>query len=79
MVVGQHQPGIGFVVAQQDVEARLEALDEVRFQQQRLGLGMGGDDLHRRGVGDHAAQPFRQAADLGIGRNAFLRLRALPT
>ena len=50
MVLGQHQPRIGFVVAQHDVEARLQALDEVGLEQQRLGLGMGGDDLHRDGL-----------------------------
>ena len=70
MVLGQHQPGIGFVIPQDDVEVRLQPLDEIRFQQKRLGLGMGGDDFHRRGFRDHPAQPLRQAADLRVRRDA---------
>jgi hypothetical protein len=38
-VPGQEQVGIRLVVAEQDVEARLQSLDQVVFQQQRLGLG----------------------------------------
>jgi len=72
MVLGQHQPGIGLVVAQDDVEARLQPLDEVGLQQQRLGLGMGGHDLHGDGVVHHPPQPFVQAACLGVGIDALL-------
>jgi hypothetical protein len=39
--------GKRFVVAQQHVVRRAEALDQLRFEQQRLGLGVGGDDRHR--------------------------------
>ena len=67
MILGQNQPGIGLVVAQHDVEARLQLLDQVGFQQQRFGFGVGGDDFHRHGFRHHAAQTFRQAADLGVG------------
>lgn len=39
VVAADHQFGEGLVVAQHDVEARLQLLDEVGFQQQGLGLG----------------------------------------
>ncbi|MMZ69397.1 hypothetical protein D1872_322350 [compost metagenome] len=38
VVAPDHQLGEGLVVAQQDVEARLQLLDEVGFEQQGLGL-----------------------------------------
>ncbi len=77
MVLGQHQPGVGFVVAQNDVVVRLEALDQVGLEQQRLGLGVGGDDLHGRGQRHHAAQAFRQADGLGVGGDALLQAARL--
>ena len=77
VVLRQHQPGVGFVVAQDDVEARLEALDDVCLKQQRLGLGVGGDDLHRRGFGDHAPQALGQAGGLGVGRDPLLEAAGL--
>ncbi len=73
VVLGQHQPRVALVVAQDDVEARLQALDQVGLEQQRLGLGMGGDDLHRRRLGDHPPQPLRQARGLGVGRDPLLQ------
>ena len=60
VVLGQDQPGIGFVVAENDVVARPEALDEVRFQQQRLGLGRCRDDLKAPRLMHHAAQALGQ-------------------
>ena len=41
--------GEGFVVAQQHVVLGLELLDQVLFEQQRLGLGPRGEKHHRRG------------------------------
>ena len=45
------QERVGLVVAEQDVEAGLQRLDQVVFQKQRLGLGAdgGGVDLHHTG------------------------------
>ena len=77
VVLGQHQPGVGLVVAQDDVEARLEALDQVGFEQQRLGLGVGGDHLHRDGFVDHPPQPFVEAAELGVGGDPLLQAARL--
>ena len=48
MVAGDEDAGKRLVVAQQDVVARPQPLDQVGLEQQRLGLGMGGDELHRR-------------------------------
>ena len=67
VVFRDDQPGIGFVIPEHDVEARPEALDEIGFQQQCLGLGPCGDHFERPGFKNHAPEPFRQAGDLGIG------------
>ena len=58
------------VVAQLNVEARLQLLDQVDLEQQGLGLGLGGDELHRAGQVDHVRYP------LGVG--AALRILADP-
>jgi hypothetical protein len=42
------QVGVALVVAEQDVVARVERLDEVVLEQQRLGLG-----AHHRGLHAH--------------------------
>ncbi len=49
LVGGEVDVGIALVVAQQDVVARAQLLDEVVLEDQRLGLGVGHRDLH---VGD---------------------------
>ncbi len=66
VIGGQMDQRKRFVVAQQHVEARHQPLDHVAFEQQRFRLGMGRDDLHRRGFGDHATQPVRQSRRMGI-------------
>jgi hypothetical protein len=71
VILGQDQPGIGFVVAQDDVVARLQALDEVGFEEKGLRLRMRGDDLHGHGLVDHAAQAFGQAGELGVAGDAL--------
>ena len=78
MVLGQHQPGIGLVVAQHDVEARLEPLDQVGLEQQRLGLGVGGDDLHRRRSRDTMRRSRSgRRRELGVGGDALLQAARL--
>ncbi len=69
----QQDEGEAFVVAQQHVVGRAEALDELRFQQQRLGFGIGGDDLHAARLADHALQPVGEAGHLGIIRHPVLQ------
>jgi len=73
MVLRQHQPGVGLVVAEDDVVARPQPLDEVGLQQQRLGLAAGGDDLEVPRFVDHAPEAFRQPRKLGVGRDAPLQ------
>ena len=55
-----------FVVAKKDVVARLQLLDQVRFQKQRLDLGLGDDDFQRLGLADHAHQSVGQAVRLRV-------------
>ncbi len=66
MCICQHQPRVAFVIPQQDVEARLHALDVVGLQQQRFGFRVGGHNFHCHRFGNHAPQPFGQAVDMGI-------------
>ena len=40
MILAQQDEGEAFVVAQQHVVGRPEALDQLRLEQQRLGLGV---------------------------------------
>jgi hypothetical protein len=73
VVAADHQLGEGLVVAQQDVEARLQLLDEVGFQQQGLGLGRGDDQLHRPGLGHHQADALGVETALGVLDDALLQ------
>ena len=56
---GQMDQRKRFVVAQQNIEARHQPLDQIAFEQQRFCLGMGRDDLHSGGLGHHAPQSVR--------------------
>ena len=47
VIAGDQDVGKRLVVAQQHVEARPQLLDQIGFEQQRLGLGGGRDDLDR--------------------------------
>ena len=66
MIVAQQDKREALVVAQQDVERGAIALDELRFEQQSLGLIVGRDDRHRPGLRHHPLEPLGQAVDLGI-------------
>ena len=57
---GELDVGIGLVVAQQDVEARLALLDEVVFERQRLMLVVDQDVLDVDGFA-------HERAGLGVG------------
>ena len=48
------------------VVGRAVALDELRLEEERLGLGVGGDDLHAARLGDHALEALGEARDLGV-------------
>src|SRR5699024_7865849 len=65
LVEGDRQYRVGFVVAVADVEPRVELLDPVVFQLQRLDLGVDHRPLHLCGGGDHLPGPRVQAGDVG--------------
>ncbi len=66
MVLAQQDEGEALVVAQQHVEGGPEALDQLRLEQQRLGLGPRRDDRHVAGLGDHPLEPFGKLCDLSV-------------
>ena len=70
VVAGEQDLRQALVVAKQDVVARLQLLDQVRFQKQRLDLRAGDDHLQRLGLADHPHQPVRQPVRLGIAGHA---------
>jgi hypothetical protein len=71
--------GKALVVAQDDVEARPVFLDQVVFQQQRLGLGLGDRDLDMPDELDQRFNLGRQARLLKIAADAIAQRGALPT
>ena len=71
VIAGDQDVGERLVVAQQHVEARAQPLDEVGFEQQRLGFGPGRDEFERGGGGDHALDPRVVAGRPRIGGDAF--------
>ncbi len=62
VVLRDHDVREGLVVPQEHVVARHEPLDEVRLQEQRLHLGVGGDELHGLGLRHHALEADGQLA-----------------
>ncbi len=71
VVGGDLDVGEALVVAQKHVVARLELLDQVLLQQQRLGLALRGQEHHRAGGGDHSPYACVMPGGLGIGGNAL--------
>ena len=72
VVAGDQDIGERLVVAQQHVEARPQPLDQVGFEQQRLGLGRGRDELDRGGRGDHPLDARVVTGRPRVGRDALL-------
>ena len=66
MLAADDDLGEGLVVAQQHVEAWLQLLDQVDLEQQGVGLGAGGDELHRPGQVDHQGDPLGVETALGV-------------
>src|SRR5574341_2074511 len=75
----QHQVGVGLVVAKQYVIARRQHLDQIVFEQQRLGLGAGDGRLNGRHLIEHQLDARRSAAarPLKIGSDPFLQVERL--
>ena len=76
-VPGDHQVGVGLVVAEQDVVARREALDEIVLEQQRLGLRARGGDLDARHLRHHHLDARAQALLLEVGADALFQVAGL--
>src|SRR6266404_4384194 len=69
MIARDQDIGKRLVVAQLHVEARTQLLDQVGFEQQRLGFGRSGYDLDRHGGRDHAHDARRlRRGDPGVRR-----------
>ncbi len=66
-----------FVVAQQDIVARHQPLDQIALEQQRLGLGGGNHDFEGGGLGHHPPQPVRQPGRMGIVLHPALQIARL--
>ena len=73
----QQDEGEALVVAQQDVERRAKALDQLSLEQQRLGFRIGDDDFHRAALADHALQAVGQLLHLRVIRDACLQAAGL--
>ena len=72
MIGADQDIGEALVVAQRDVVAGLELLDEIGLEQQRLGVRLGGDEHHRMGLRHHARDAARLALRRHIGGDALL-------
>jgi hypothetical protein len=71
---GDEDVGKRLVVAQQHIETRPQALDQVRLEQQRLGFGRGRHELDARGHRDHAGDTRDEAGRPRIGEDALLEV-----
>ncbi|EKE43377.1 hypothetical protein OCGS_2569 [Oceaniovalibus guishaninsula JLT2003] len=77
MVAGHEDIRERLVVAQQHVVAGLELLDEVLFEQQRLGLRPRRQEHHRRGFADHAGDAGAVPRRPGIVRHPRAQVAGL--
>ncbi len=77
VVAAQQDVGEALVVAQQHVVARPQLLDQVGFEQQRLGFRPRGDELHVRRLGDHARDGIGVGHAARIGRDPVLQVLGL--
>lgn len=76
-VARELEVGVTLVVPEQDVEARMQRLDEVVFQQQRLGLGAHHGGFHARDLADHVANAGAAVVLLEIARHPALEVQRL--
>jgi hypothetical protein len=67
VVIGaQQDEREALIIAQQDIVRRAKPLDQLRFQKQRLGLGIGRHDGHAAALRHHPLQAQRQPLDLRV-------------
>ena len=77
LIPGQLHIGVGLVVPEEDVEGRVQALDEVVFQQQGFGLGAGHGGIDAADAAHHEGDAGAGNGALEIGRNALLQVLRL--
>ncbi len=77
VIPGDEDVGKRLVVAQQHVVARLELLDQVGFQQQRLGLGGGDGGLHARHLHQHQGDAVGVPLPARVGAHPRLQIARL--
>src|SRR5471032_639538 len=77
VAAGDLQVGIRFIVAEQDVEARVLRLDQVVFQDQRLGLAVRDRGLQPRDALDHHGDAWAAEVFLEVVRDALLQVARL--
>ena len=81
---GHLQVGVALVVPEQNVVLRVQRLDEVVFQQERLGLGAHYGGLHTGNLADHVADTgaamvlLEVAADPLFQADGFAHIQHLP-
>ena len=73
VIFAQKNEGETLIIAQQHVVRRAEALDELRFQEQRLGLRARRYHRHRARLRNHALQALREPCDLCVAGHAILQ------
>jgi ribosomal protein L30/L7E len=77
VIAADHDLWEALVVAQQHVEARLQRLDQVDLEQQGVGFGAGGDELHRARRVDHVGDAVGVEAALRVLHDALLQALGL--
>ena len=73
LIAAQKDEGKRFVVAEQHVVGGAIALDELRFEQQRLRLVVGRHHRHRPALRDHPLEALGQVLDLDVVGDAALQ------
>ncbi|KAG0921603.1 hypothetical protein G6F32_015029 [Rhizopus arrhizus] len=70
VLAGQQHMRVGLVVAQGNVVARRQRLDQLVFQQERLGFRARDSDVHARDLRDHRHDPRVLRAAIEIAADA---------
>ena len=77
VVLADEDVGKALVVAQQDVEAWLERLDQIGFEQQGFGFGFGDHEFHRPRQRNHQRDAVGVAPARGIVGDAVFQIARL--
>ena len=77
VIAGQQDMREGLVIPHQHIVARLQPLDQVGFEQQRIGLGRRGDEFHLRRHRNHTGDAVRLSGQFGVARHTLLQASGL--